>query len=116
MPTEHELRREAHSLNYQLRSTFFYRKLKEYKTLSFPARVAELFPHSELYNWAKRSDWHTVQTFIKQQRSEIVPFEQQTADTLLSEIEEHRGVMLTKSSSHSINYVFNPLTFTGNEV
>jgi len=35
---------EANRLNYQLRSTFFYRKLKEYNTLVFPLMIAELFP------------------------------------------------------------------------
>jgi XcyI-like restriction endonuclease len=55
MSDEQSKRREAHRLNYQLRSTFFYRKLKEYQTLSFPARVAALFPHEDLYEWSGRA-------------------------------------------------------------
>ncbi len=57
MADPQSLKREAHRLNYQLRSTFFYRKLKEYGTLSLPARVAELFPNQSLYDWSNRSEW-----------------------------------------------------------
>ncbi len=57
MADKYSLEQEAQRLNYQLRSTFFYRKLVEYKTLTFPVRVAELFPHEDLYDWSKRSEW-----------------------------------------------------------
>ena len=56
MADEKSLKRDAQRLNYQLRSTFFYRKLKEYKTLTFPARVAALFPNENLYDWTARAD------------------------------------------------------------
>jgi hypothetical protein len=48
---------EANRLNYRLRSTFFYRKLKDYTTLTFPSLVARLFPVEHLYLWAERADW-----------------------------------------------------------
>lgn len=48
---------EANRLNYQLRSTFFYRKLKEYNTLVFPLMIAELFPVEHLYSWTDRGNW-----------------------------------------------------------
>ena len=48
---------EAHQINYRLRSTFFYRKIKEYNVLSFPSRIANLFPAQELYNWDERANW-----------------------------------------------------------
>lgn len=48
---------EATRINYRLRSTFFYRKLKEYKTLSFPSMVAQLFPVEHLYSWEERGQW-----------------------------------------------------------
>jgi hypothetical protein len=48
---------EAHQINYRLRSTFFYRKIKEYNVLAFPSMVANLFPTQELYNWDERADW-----------------------------------------------------------
>lgn len=58
MPTdEAALLAEANRINYRLRSTFFYRKLKEYNTLSFPALVAELIPIEHLYSWDERSQW-----------------------------------------------------------
>lgn len=48
---------EANRINYRLRSTFFYRKLKEYNTLSFPGLVAELYQIEHLYSWNERSQW-----------------------------------------------------------
>lgn len=49
---------EANRINYCLRSTFFYRKLKEYNTLAFPGMVAELFSVEHLYAWEERSEWN----------------------------------------------------------
>ena len=48
---------EANRINYRLRSTFFYRKLKEYSTLSFPGLVAGLIPVGHLYSWDERAKW-----------------------------------------------------------
>jgi hypothetical protein len=48
---------EANRINYRLRSTFFYRKLKEYSTLAFPGMVAELFPVEHLYRWDDHAQW-----------------------------------------------------------
>ncbi len=48
---------ETHRINYRLRSTFFYRKLKEYNTIAFPGLVAELFPIERLYSWDERNKW-----------------------------------------------------------
>jgi hypothetical protein len=48
---------EAHQINYLLRSTFFYRKIKEYNVLSFPSTIANLFPNQDLYNWDERANW-----------------------------------------------------------
>lgn len=48
---------EAHQINYRLRSTFFYRKIKDYNVLAFPSLVASLFPTSNLYDWDERTDW-----------------------------------------------------------
>lgn len=48
---------EATRINYRLRSTFFYRKLKEYDTLSLPSLVAELLPVEHLYSWDERKLW-----------------------------------------------------------
>ncbi|MDH6063712.1 hypothetical protein [Umezakia ovalisporum] len=39
---------EVHRINYRLRSTFFYRKIKEYKTLSFQSVIDELLPVKDL--------------------------------------------------------------------
>jgi hypothetical protein len=54
---EEALLAEANRINYQLRSTFFYRKLKEYNTLSFPSMVADLLPVEHLYSWEQRREW-----------------------------------------------------------
>lgn len=51
------LRDEALRINYRLRSTFFYRKLKEYNTLALPLAVAALFPVETLYLWDERGAW-----------------------------------------------------------
>ncbi len=40
-----QLQTEAHRIRYRLRSTFFYRKLKEYNTLAFPSMIANLFAY-----------------------------------------------------------------------
>jgi hypothetical protein len=48
---------EAHQINYRLRSTFFYRKIKEYNVLAFPSMVVSLFPQRNLYDWNERADW-----------------------------------------------------------
>jgi hypothetical protein len=48
---------EVNRINYRLRSTFFYRKLKEYKTLSFKTKVSALLPFKHLYGWENRKDW-----------------------------------------------------------
>ncbi len=42
---------EAHQISYRLRSTFFYRKMKEYDVLSFPSMIARLSTIEGLYNW-----------------------------------------------------------------
>ena len=52
-----ELLIEAHKINYRLRSTFFYRKLHEYKTLEFPTTITQLISHSKHYNWVDFKDW-----------------------------------------------------------
>jgi hypothetical protein len=51
------LRTEAHRIQYRLRSTFFYRKLKEYAPLALPGMVAELLPIEHLYSWEERERW-----------------------------------------------------------
>jgi XcyI restriction endonuclease len=48
---------EANRINYKLRSTFFYRKLKEYNTLSFRAKIEALLPVKNLYDWNDRLNW-----------------------------------------------------------
>lgn len=54
---ETSLLTEANRLNYRLRSTFFYRKLKEYKTLSFRQRIEMLLPVKHLYSWDGWINW-----------------------------------------------------------
>ncbi len=48
---------EANRINYRLRSTFFYRKLKEYNTLSFRGRIDGLLPVKHLYSWEDKANW-----------------------------------------------------------
>ncbi|MGH2515386.1 MAG: XcyI family restriction endonuclease [Ktedonobacterales bacterium] len=48
---------EANRINYRLRSTFFYRKLKEYDTLALPQMVAQLISVEHLYSWDERGEW-----------------------------------------------------------
>ncbi|TWH54039.1 XcyI restriction endonuclease [Dulcicalothrix desertica PCC 7102] len=48
---------EANRLNYRLRSTFFYRKLKEYNTLSLRNKIELLFPVEHLYDWQDKLNW-----------------------------------------------------------
>ncbi len=58
MPTDDDaLLKEANRLNYRLRSTFFYRKLKEFGALALPGLVADLSPTSPLYNWDHFAEW-----------------------------------------------------------
>jgi hypothetical protein len=47
---EDDLLTEANRINYRLRSTFFYRKLKEYNTLELPSIVTSLMTAEPLYN------------------------------------------------------------------
>ncbi len=54
---ESSLLDEANRINYRLRSTFFYRKLKEYNTLALPSLVSQFFPVEHLYSWEERSQW-----------------------------------------------------------
>jgi len=56
-PDEATLLAEANRINYRLRSTFFYRKLKEYGTLALPPMVSQLFPVEHLYSWDDRNSW-----------------------------------------------------------
>ncbi len=55
--TQDKLLAEAHQINYRLRSTFFYRKIKEYDVLALPSQIAHLSRTQELYNWDERADW-----------------------------------------------------------
>jgi hypothetical protein len=54
---ENNLLIEANRINYRLRSTFFYRKLREYKTLSFNDIIQELLTVKDLYSWENRLNW-----------------------------------------------------------
>ncbi|MDZ8086255.1 MAG: XcyI family restriction endonuclease [Nostoc sp. DedQUE12b] len=54
---ETNLLTEAHRINYRLRSTFFYRKLKEYKTLSLRTKIDDLLPVTHLYSWNNWVEW-----------------------------------------------------------
>jgi XcyI restriction endonuclease len=63
---------EANRINYRLRSTFFYRKLKEYKTLSLKGKIEALLPVSNLYSWEERVNWNIGEdafTYINQHSS-----------------------------------------------
>jgi DNA modification methylase len=55
--TRDQLLIEAHQINYRLRSSFFYRKIKEYNTLAFPSIIANLSQVAQLYNWEQRTTW-----------------------------------------------------------
>lgn len=57
MTDEDGLLTEANRVNYRLRSTFFYRKLKEYHTLALPLMIADLLPVERLYDWQERAQW-----------------------------------------------------------
>ena len=48
---------EKSRIDYRLRSTFFYRKLKEYKTLSFKGKIDALLPVKDLYSWECFTEW-----------------------------------------------------------
>lgn len=54
---EDSLLAETNRINYRLRSTFFYRKLKEYDTLSFPLKIDALLPVDHLYSWEGWINW-----------------------------------------------------------
>ena len=54
---ENNLLIEANRINYRLRSTFFYRKLKEYKTLSFNSAIHQILQIKDLYSWDNRLNW-----------------------------------------------------------
>lgn len=55
---ESSLLAEANRINYRLRSTFFYRKLKEYKTLSFSSKIDAILKVEHLYIWENWFDWN----------------------------------------------------------
>jgi hypothetical protein len=55
--TKDSLLIEANNINYRLRSTFFYRKLKEYHVLHFASMIEQLFPVEDLYNWDEQEQW-----------------------------------------------------------
>jgi len=57
VPELKKLLSEAHKINYRLRSTFFYRKLNEYNTYSFPETIQKLVPFAKDYDWEKYADW-----------------------------------------------------------
>ncbi len=48
---------EASRINYRLGSTFFYRKLKEYKILSFQAKIAAILIVKDSSSWEDRKNW-----------------------------------------------------------
>ncbi len=48
---------EANQISYRLRSTFFYRKMKEYDVLALPSIIARLSRIEGLYNWDDRVNW-----------------------------------------------------------
>ncbi|MEH2032997.1 MAG: XcyI family restriction endonuclease [Nostoc sp.] len=54
---ETNLLSEAHRINYRLRSTFFYRKLKDYKTLSLRTKIDALLSVNHLYSWDNWAEW-----------------------------------------------------------
>lgn len=56
-PDDDALLREANRINYQLRSTFFYRKLREYGVLALPRLLSELTPAAHLYSWEHFAEW-----------------------------------------------------------
>lgn len=55
--TRDQLLMEAHQINYRLRSSFFYRKIKEYNVLAFLSIIAKLSQVAQLYNWEQRTNW-----------------------------------------------------------
>ncbi|MBN2095316.1 MAG: XcyI family restriction endonuclease [Candidatus Aenigmarchaeota archaeon] len=57
---------EAHRINYRLRSTFFYRKLHEYNTYTFPETIQKLIPLSEDYDWTKYKSWGITKEAFEQ--------------------------------------------------
>lgn len=54
---EDALLAEANRINYRLRSTFFYRKLREYGTSTLPVHIAALCKLEHLYDWGDRHSW-----------------------------------------------------------
>jgi hypothetical protein len=66
---------EANRINYRLRSTFFYRKLIEYKTLGLSPTVKKLIPVSDNYDWSNYTKWGISKTsfeIIKKSKLPIV--------------------------------------------
>lgn len=57
-----ELLIEAHKINYQLRSSFFYNKLIEYHTYEFPEIVNRLLPMEAQYSWTNSRTWGITET------------------------------------------------------
>jgi len=49
---------DASRVSYRLRSTFFYRKLGEYRTLELPALIRGLLAVESLYIWDDRAAWN----------------------------------------------------------
>ncbi len=53
-----DLNLEANRINYSLRSTFFYRKLKELGYLGVIQDIEALVKHSQNYSWEDRKFWN----------------------------------------------------------
>lgn len=63
---------EAHKINYSLRSTFSYRKLKEYNTYEFCNIINQLIPFAGDYDWTRRTDWGISESAFEQiQQSDL---------------------------------------------
>lgn len=77
---------EANKISYRLRSTFFYRKLHEYQTLTFPAIINQLIPHAGGYNWDERSNSGISEdAFSKVTASDLLPIQVFTHPRILRE-------------------------------
>lgn len=55
---EPELNAEANRITYSLRSTFFYRRLKELGYFSIIRDIDSLVKHSRNYSWEERKHWN----------------------------------------------------------
>ena len=62
MMNNKDLLLEAHKINYQLRSSFFYNKLIEYHTYEFPEIINRLLPMETNYSWADSKGWGITDT------------------------------------------------------